>query len=132
LALVILFAGSRLIDLVFGEHFVQSGSINTLMVLIWMIPILAWRRHSRSAMIIINRQREELLCSLIGLIVLVLLLVSLILTYGPVGSAWAMVISELVASVVIWYRLKTYVPKLNLFKHLFSVSSLKHTPERSS
>jgi len=132
LALTISLAGATVIRLIFGDNYAQPGGVGTLVVLIWLIPILAWRRHGRSALITINRQKEELLCSLIGLTLLVLFLIPLVFAYGPVGSAWAIVASELAASVLIWWRLKRYVPNLNLIKPLLFVPLVKCTPERSS
>ena len=105
-------AAPPVMRLVFGSQFAQAST--TLAVLVWVLPMLAWRRHHRNALIALNHQGEELACSLFGLAVLVWLTLQLGSRYGAVGGAWAMVISELAGAVVTWWRLKRHLPAYRL------------------
>lgn len=113
-----------IIDTIFGAPYMRGESIIVLMVLIWAIPVLAWRGHSRNGLIAINRQREELICSLASVILLVVLLVTLPRAYGAVGAAWAMLISETIAAALSWWLLKRYLPELQLTRLLLRPPSL--------
>lgn len=112
LAAVTTLVAPLVIRLVFGSQFAQASS--TLAVLVWVLPILAWRRHHRNALIALNRQGEELACSLLGLVLLVGLTLELGSRYGAVGGAWAMVASELAGTLVTWWRLKRHLPAYRL------------------
>src|SRR5262249_55616714 len=79
--------------LVFGGQFTSPEASTTLAVLIWLLPVLAWRRHDRSALIALSRQGEELCCSLFALALLVLLTIHLGGRYGVVGGGWAMLVA---------------------------------------
>lgn len=110
-------AAPLVMRLVFGSQFVQPEASATLAALIWLLPILAWRRHDRSALIALNHEAEELACSLFGLAVLVPLTLCLGARHGVVGGAWAMVIAELGGATVTWWRLKRHLPGLRLLRH---------------
>jgi len=49
-----------IIRLVFGFKFVRPEATTTLAVLIWVLPILAWRRHYAEALIALRRAGDEL------------------------------------------------------------------------
>jgi hypothetical protein len=112
LALATTLVAPTLISLIFGESYMQPGAIGVLAVLIWLIPILAWRRHSRNALITLNRQRDDWRCSLIGIVLLVSLIVPLTRIYGGLGSAWAMVVSELATAALAWWLVRRRLPNL--------------------
>ncbi len=128
LALITVLGAPMVISLVFGEDYLRQDSASVLAVLIWIIPILAWRRHLRSALIVLSRQREDFVCSLAGLVLLVPLLVWLTGAYGLPGAAWAMVISELFAAGLTGWRLGAHLPGLRLLRSLFSVRAMFRMP----
>lgn len=111
-ALVTSLVAPTLIRVIFGETYRQSEAVQVLAVLIWMIPVLAWRRHGRNALISMSRQREEGICSIVGVILLLASVVPLTNAYGGRGTAWAMVVSELAAAALAWWRVMRYLPNL--------------------
>jgi O-antigen/teichoic acid export membrane protein len=110
-------AAPSVMRLVFGGQFVRPEASATLAVLVWVLPILAWRRHDRNALIALGHEREELACSLFGLALLVPLTPYLGARYGVVGGAWAMVLAELGGATVTWWRLKRHLPSVRLLHH---------------
>lgn len=121
LALATSSAAATLISFVFGQQYAAPESVAVFSVLIWIIPVLAWRSHCRNALIAINRQREDLVCSLIGLALLIGFLIPSIHAYGAMGSAWVMVFSELATTILLWWRLRRHVPNLALIKNLLAL-----------
>lgn len=124
LALATTIGARMIINIMFGSDYLQAESTNILIVLIWLIPILVWRGHSRTALISINHQRDELLCSISGIIMLLVLLPVLTSRVGSVGAAWAMVISEVFATGLAWWRLKINIPDIELKQYVFHLPSL--------
>jgi O-antigen/teichoic acid export membrane protein len=102
-------AAAPVMRLVFGGQFVRPEASGSLAVLMWILPLLVWRRHYRNGLIVLNRQREELACSLFGLVILVGLTAYLGSRYGAVGGAWAMVLSEGAGALATWWRLKHWL-----------------------
>ncbi len=129
-AMAVVVSAPLIIRLIFGTDYGSGQAAATLAVLVWMLPIFAWRRHDRSALIALNRQREELVCSLAGVVLLGALALPLSRAYGPVGAAWAMVASELAGTALTWWRLKHYVPVLRLSHHLFGRPVFAHASDR--
>ena len=111
-------AAPTIMRLVFGGQFVRPEATTTLAVLVWLLPILAWRRHDRNALIALGRQGEELGCSLLGLALLVPLTLALGARHGVVGGALAMVLAELGGTAVTWWRLKRHLPSVRLLHHV--------------
>lgn len=99
------FASPWVLGVVFGSEFVTPSSIGSLVVLSCVIPVLGWRRHGRSALVALNMQRADFRCSLVGIVLLVVLLVPLARTYGPLGGSAAMLVSETVATLLTWLAL---------------------------
>jgi O-antigen/teichoic acid export membrane protein len=100
--------------LVFGARFAGSEASSTLAVLIWLLPLITWRRHYSDALIALRHQGEELACSLFGLGVLVALTVNLRpSTSGISGGAWAMVVAESAGMAMTWWRLRRYLGVAN-------------------
>ncbi len=114
LAAVVTLAAPTIIDVVFGAQYAHQASPAVLAVLIWVLPLLACREQMRSALIAIGRQDDEALCSVLGLTVLLVLAVPLCRAQGAVGVARAMVISEMLAAVLVWWRLSRHVPQLGV------------------
>jgi O-antigen/teichoic acid export membrane protein len=101
-------SASVIIRLVFGGKFAEPEATTSLAVLIWILPILAWRRHYSEALIALHHSGEELMCSLFGLALLVLLTVSLS-GIGVSAGAWAMLIAEFSASALTSWRLRRHL-----------------------
>lgn len=106
LCIGIFFAGELVLDLVFGEQFVTIESVRAFVVLTLLVPVLAWRRAGRLALIALGHQRGELKCSAIGIVGLGIVIYPLTSFGGIEGAAWAMVLSELFATVVTWLALR--------------------------
>lgn len=77
----------------------EDGGV-LLVFLIWLAPVLALRRHGRFALISLNHSRPELICSLAGVASLVLLLIPATTRHGAVGAAFAMLVSEMLATTL--------------------------------
>lgn len=99
------YAAPEIMQVVYGKEHTGQDAAQLLVLLIWLAPILAWRRHGRFAMISLRKQRPELYCSILGLVLLVGLLWPLTRAYGAVGAAWAMLISETAATAATWMLL---------------------------
>jgi len=103
--------------LVFGSQFARPAASVVLAVLVWILPILAWRRHDRNALIALGHEREELACSLFGLALLVPATLYLGARLGVVGGACAMVLAELAGAAATWWRLARRLPGVRLRHH---------------
>lgn len=130
-ALATTLGAAPLIGLVFGDSYMQPDSISVLAVLIWIVPILVWRRHLRTALITLDRQRSDFLCSLVGIILLVVLLPILTVMHGAVGTAWAMVVSEAAAVGWTFICLRRYVPQLSVVRSLVTFRIAATGPSNS-
>jgi O-antigen/teichoic acid export membrane protein len=119
LALITTFSAPILIQWIFGAGYMQPEAITVLIILVWMIPVLAWRGHNRNALIALNRQGEELVSSLVAIILLVGLFYPLITGFGAIGAAWAMLAAELIGAALTGWRLKRHLPELGFFPQLF-------------
>jgi PST family polysaccharide transporter len=106
-AAVMPLVSAGLLGAVYGPAFVRAESVWTLTALTWMIPILAWRRHGTSALIALNRQMDDLRCSIAGVVLLLVLLVPASSAYGAPGATAAMLVSELFAAVLTWKQVQT-------------------------
>jgi len=109
LALGTMLIAPALVALVLGGSAAWQASIPVLALLIWLIPVLVARGHSYFALIALDRQRQEMWCSVVGVILLFGLFLVLAPRYGAVGTAWAMLISELCATVLSWWLLHGYL-----------------------
>jgi PST family polysaccharide transporter len=95
-----------IIDLVFGSKYVNSQCVETFRVLACLAPVLALRRTWHSALIVMNQQRSELLCSTLGVGLLVAFLFLMTRSLGVAGAAWAMLTSEVAATALTWVVLR--------------------------
>jgi O-antigen/teichoic acid export membrane protein len=102
LAVTVMFTASLILGLIYGEMFVRSESVNAFSALIWMIPVLAARRNGRTALITINYQHVDFWISVVGIILMVSMVIPATFYHGIEGTAWAMVISELISAVITW------------------------------
>ena len=108
LALATTLAAPALVRALLGGSAAWQASIPVLSLLIWLIPVLVARGHGYFALIALGRQRQEMWCSVAGVLVLLVLLVGLAPRAGAVGTAWAMLISELCATALVWWVLRGY------------------------
>lgn len=107
-----------LVRIVFGTQFSSTESPLVLAILIWIIPVLAWRNHARDALYALGRPREEMWASLAGLLTLLALALPLTSRYGPCGAAASMLVAETLAAGVNWARLRRYAPQVEPFSPL--------------
>ncbi len=101
------FTASLMIEIVVGAQYVNQESVNSMVLLSWLLPILAWRRCARTGLIVLDRQRIELKCSLIGLALLVALIFPLAAQYGLIGGVSAILISEFTATALTWFHFRS-------------------------
>jgi O-antigen/teichoic acid export membrane protein len=104
-------AAPALVALILGGSAAWQASIPVLSLLIWLVPVLAARGHGYFALVALGRQRQEMWCSVAGVFVLSGLLVALASRYGAVGTAWAMLISELCATALTWWVVYNSLPR---------------------
>jgi PST family polysaccharide transporter len=100
-------AAPHVLGIIYGAAFVQPESVWTLTALIWIIPILAWRHHGTFALIALNRQRDDVQCAIVGLLLLVVLLVPASAWFGARGATGAILLSELATAGLTWARLRS-------------------------
>jgi len=105
-AIVTSLTADLMIGIVLGPNYVTSESVASMTALAWLLPILAWRRCARSGLIVLDHQKSELACSLIGLALLVMLIFPLTKHHGLTGTVSAILISELTATILTWLLLK--------------------------
>ncbi|HSG09849.1 MAG TPA: polysaccharide biosynthesis C-terminal domain-containing protein, partial [Longimicrobiales bacterium] len=96
------FLAPLVIGLVYGERYATGDAVTTLVLLSWILPILVWRRTGRNSLIVLHHVRAELVCSVIGLTLLVVAVYPLTRLFGLAGAAAAMVFSEAVAALLTW------------------------------
>jgi O-antigen/teichoic acid export membrane protein len=105
-------AAPQIIRHVFGHRYVQNEAISALAILVWTMPILAWRRHGQNALLAIDRQRDEFSSSLIGIVLLIGLIFPLTYRWATIGTSLAIVASEFVAAGLawcyLWYRIRRH------------------------
>jgi O-antigen/teichoic acid export membrane protein len=89
-----------ILRIVFGNEDAESAAQFALLA--WIVPIAAIRAHSRFTLFAVNRQRWEFLYSMVGVIALVALLVPLTASHGAKGAIWAMLLSEILATILGW------------------------------
>ncbi len=121
-ALLTIWLAPLVIRLLYGAEFVSAEAVASLQILVWLIPVLAIRRHLVSALLALNHQNDEFRCSLAGVLLLAPMLVLLSLRYGVAGAALAMLISELLATALTWMVLKAHAPQTHVLRSLMGRS----------
>ena len=111
LAIATTLIAPALVTLLLGGSAAWQASIPVISVLIWVIPVLAVRGHAYYGLIALGRQRQEMVCSVIGIGVLLALMVLWVPRFGALGAAWSMLLSELLATVLSWWMLQSYLPE---------------------
>lgn len=121
----------QIIDWLFGQLYVLGNTSTILAILVWILPVLVWRSHGRNSLVVLNWQQEEMICSLIGLAALICLAIPLSLLYKGIGTSLAMLVSELAATILIWWRVRRHLPEIgipDLFFQLPSASIFYDSP----
>ena len=92
----------QIMQLAFGSGFSATTAATVLAIMVWRVPIIMFRSHARQALFVSRFQRDELLCSLVSVVVLVLLSYLATVQFGLVGLAIAATASELVGAITTW------------------------------
>ena len=111
LAIATTLIAPALLTLLLGGSAAWQASIPVVSVLIWVIPVLAVRGHAYYGLVALGRQRQEMVCSVIGIGVLLALMALWAPRFGALGAAWSMLLSELLATVLSWWMLQSYLPE---------------------
>lgn len=98
-------APGRLLGALFGGSYDTPAAAASLGLLGFVLPVLTIRGHAMFALIALGRQRVEMLCSLVGGILLAVLLLSWVPRAGAGGAALAMLCSETFGLVLTWTAL---------------------------
>ncbi|MCK6554748.1 oligosaccharide flippase family protein [Candidatus Binatia bacterium] len=114
LAGVVTALAAGIVTVVFGPAYVGHGAGGSLAILVWTVPVIAFRRHARSALMALGHQREELWCSIAGLGLQVLLTPPLAFLAGAPGTAVALLVSEVAGAALTWRRLHRHLPALSV------------------
>lgn len=102
LGVFVYFAAPSILGIVYGDSFVVTESVRSFAVLTWLVPVLAVRRNGRTALITLNKQNLDFNVSVAGAVIMILLILPLTYSYGIIGCAWAMVISEFISAAMTW------------------------------
>jgi PST family polysaccharide transporter len=111
LAIATTLVAPALVALIFGDSTAWQAAIPVLSVLIWVVPVLAVRGHTYYGLVALGRQRQEMVCSVIGVGVLLALMALWVPRFGALGAAWSMVLSELLAAGLSWWMIQSYLPE---------------------
>jgi PST family polysaccharide transporter/O-antigen flippase len=111
LAIATTLVAPTLVALIFGDSAAWQAAIPVLSVLIWVVPVLAVRGHTYYGLVALGRQRQEMVCSVIGVGVLLALMALWVPRFGALGAAWSMVLSELLAAGLSWWMIQSYLPE---------------------
>jgi Na+-driven multidrug efflux pump len=105
IVVVSLFVAPALLGIIYGSGFVRDESVNAFSALVWIVPVLAARRNGRTALITLNRQHTDFWISIAGILLMLCMVIPATFVHGITGTAWAMVISELITAIVTWLYL---------------------------
>ncbi len=86
--------------IVYGSESGEAASQFALLA--WLVPITAIRAHTRFAFFAVNRQRTELLWSVVGVVALLAAIFPMTTSHGAAGATWAMLASEVLATILGW------------------------------
>lgn len=107
-----LVAAPGALELIYGPAYRAAESVAALVVLMWVIPVIAWRRHAFASLVALHHPADDFYCSLLSVVLQLILLPLLLVRLGAVGAAWAMLISETIAAAFAWTLLRRRVPAL--------------------
>jgi len=111
-ALAVTALAEPIVTLLYGPAF--AGAAPVLRTLIWLAPAAMISGHFRYVLIGYGRQRWELLASASGAAVAVGLGIPLVLAFGMVGAAWALVTSEAAIGVLAYVFVRHTVTPIPL------------------
>ncbi len=92
----------QIMQLAFGSGFAVATAATVLAIMVWRVPIIMFRSHARQALFVSRFQRDELFCSLLSVVVLLIVSYWATVAYGVVGLALAATLSELVGAIATW------------------------------
>lgn len=106
-----------LIRLFYGAQYGEA--VAAFRVLIWLIPVALMSGHYRYALIAYDRQRLEFLSAACGAGLSVLLNLFLTPSYGLLGAAWALVVSEVLIWSLAYYFVRRTITSIPIWSHMF-------------
>jgi O-antigen/teichoic acid export membrane protein len=106
-----------IITLFYGSQYQQS--VVAFRVLIWVIPLTLISGHYRYTLIGYDEQRLEFLSSAGGAILVILLNLFLIPTYGFLGAAWSLVISEAFILGLAYYLVRRTITHIPMWSYIY-------------
>ncbi len=98
--------------LVFGTSYRESATV--LQVLIWFVPLTLVHGHYRFTLIAYGKQRLEFVSNACGAGLNVCLNLLLVPALGPIGTAWALLASELFIMALVYGFTKRTVTEIPL------------------
>jgi O-antigen/teichoic acid export membrane protein len=110
------FFAEPFIALLYGPPYHEAAM--AFRVLIWLIPLTLLSGHYRYALIAYNRQRLEFLSAACGAGLNVILSIGLIPSYGGLGAAWALLVSELLIWCLTYYFVRHTITDIPIWPHL--------------
>lgn len=106
-----------IITLVYGPEYGQS--VAAFRVLIWVIPLALMSGHYRYALIAYGRQGMEFLTAACGAGLNVLVNLFLIPSYGLIGAAWALIVSEILIWTLAYYSVHCAITQIPFWPHVW-------------
>jgi O-antigen/teichoic acid export membrane protein len=106
-----------IITLIYGPQYQESVAV--FRVLIWLIPLTLISGHYRYTLIGYNEQRLEFFSSAGGAVLVVLLNLFLIPTFGFRGAAWALVISEAFILGLAYVLVRRSITHIPMWSHIY-------------
>jgi len=93
-------AADPFVRLLFGIDFV--GSVPSLRILAWLLPPYVLAAYTSLGLVALGLEGLTLFALVPSLVVLVVLLVALTIPFGITGTAWAVLLSEILHAVLLW------------------------------
>ena len=106
-----------LINLIFGRQFSEAAV--AMRILIWIIPLMTCRVVFRNTLMCHGFQRNLLWCTFFGAAINAVLNLLLIPHYTYVGSAAAMVITEVIFLLLLYHQAARRVVRLPFARHVW-------------
>ncbi len=104
-AIILGSAPGRLLGLLFGGAYNNPDAAASLALLAFVVPVLTVRGHAHYALTSLGYQRRELLCTVAGSALLVVLLIAWAANGGARAAALAMLLSESLGLLLTWIAL---------------------------
>jgi O-antigen/teichoic acid export membrane protein len=105
-----------LMTLVYGEQYRQATA--AFQWLVWLIPLRLLYGHYAYGLIAFDRQQLAFVSTACGAGLNLLLNLLLVPSYGPIGAAWALVSSELLAGGLAYYLVRRTIAHIPVWSHM--------------